>query len=209
LREKAYSQIRAMILNFELKPGYKIIASEIASDIKLGRTPVREALAMLEKEQLLIRDHRSGYRITQLKEREVGDYFRIRILLEEYGAGLVVERATNSDLKKMQDQLTKAREIQRTGDMKKIIQSDAEFHEQIYKATKSEIFYQTISRLNDKTSILRSIALHSEWGKSHWLKDHLQILRALKNRDVKSLVRIIRTHVKYAHAYYLSRPNLF
>ena len=72
----------------------------------------------------------------------------------------------------------------------------------MYQATKSEVFYRTISSLSDKTIIMRAAALQTDDGKEASLQDHLEIVRAIEKKDSRLLHEVIIEHMKYAPRYY-------
>ncbi len=210
LRQKAYRAIRNKIIYFELKPGEKILESKIAQSLKLGRVPVREALAMLESEKLITKTKGYGYVVTKLDDSEIEDYLTIRSTLESIGAALLIARITDSDIQKIKKHVGKSKEIYNHSDLQKIIESDTKFHDLMYRATKSEAFYQTISSLLDKTIMMRAAALHSPKGRESSIHDHIEILKAVEQRDLEKLQELIREHLKFAPKHYESiKPLLF
>lgn len=210
LRQKAYQAIKNKIIYFELKPGEKVLESNMARTLNLGRVPVREALTMLESERLIVKNKGYGYVVTRIKNKEVEDYFNIRIQLESYGASLFFKRATDNDIRRLRKHIDKAPAIYRDGDTHKIIESDTRFHQKMYKATRSEVFCQTIASLEDKTIIMRAAALHTVEGREASLLDHLAIMKAIEQKDLKKLIDLIVDHVKFASRYYDSiRPMIF
>lgn len=210
LRQKAYRSIKNKIIYFELKPGERILESQIARTLKLGRMPVREALAMLENERLIVRSDGYGYQVKKLRDAEIKDYFEIRNSLEKIGAALLVQRATDADIAKMKKHVEKAIDIYRHDNLHKIIESDTKFHDMMYRATKSEVYYETISSLSDKTIIMRAAALQTQSGRESSINDHLKIMDAIENRDLQGLLEIIHEHLKFAPRHYESiRPFIF
>ncbi|MFV0437837.1 MAG: GntR family transcriptional regulator [Desulfopila sp.] len=210
LRQRAYREIKNKIIYFELRAGEKILESKISQSLGLGRVPVREALAMLESERLLTKAKGYGYVVTKLANEEIGDFLKIRSALEKIGAEMLIERITDQEIRKIGRHVERAKEVYNCGDLKKIIQSDTIFHDLLYRATKSEAYYQTISSLLDKTIIMRAAAMQSKTGREASLHDHEQIYRAIEQRDLALLQKLIGEHLKFAPAYYESiGPLLF
>ena len=157
---------------------------------------------MLESERLLIKTEGYGYLVTKINSKEVEDYFHIRTQLECIGATLYLERATSADRARLKNHLKKAEAIYKKNNVRKIIESDTKFHDLMYQATKSEVFYRTISSLSDKTIIMRAAALQTDDGKEASLQDHLEIVRAIEKKDSRLLHEVIIEHMKYAPRYY-------
>ena len=204
LRQKAYRRIKDKIIYFELKPGERILESRISRDLKLGRMPVREALVMLENERLISKADGYGYMVKKINDSEIEDYFKIRSSLESIGAEMLMQRATKADILRMKKHIEKAIEIYKGDNIRKIIQSDTKFHDMMYRSTKSEVFYETIASLADKTIIMRAAAMQTKNGRDSSIKDHVAIMAAIEKKDLKKLQNLIHEHLKYAPTHYES-----
>lgn len=204
LRHVAYQNIKRKIIYFELKPGEKILESKTARMLNIGRVPVREALAMLENEKLITKTNGYGYQITKFNEAELDDYFNIRAKLEHIGAELLIERADDSDISKMKKHLEKALIIYQQDNSQKIIESDTKFHELMYLSTKSDVFFQTISSLSDKTIIMRAAAMMTQKGRESSITDHVKILKSIEKKELNTLKDLLFEHLKFAPNYYKS-----
>ncbi|MBW1737105.1 MAG: GntR family transcriptional regulator [Deltaproteobacteria bacterium] len=198
LRHKAYDEIKKKIIFYELKPGEKIFESEIAKKLKMSRTPVREALLMLENEKLLECTDKQGFIVRKLGSNVVTDYFAIRSVIEEFAIPLVVERITASEMKALRRNLADAWRALKTVDMHNIIRYETEFHQILYKAAKSEVFIETISHLVDKFHWLRAIALHAPAGAQESISDHESMLEALEKKNAGELKRLTKLHLQHA-----------
>lgn len=198
LRFKAYEHIKNRIIYFDLKPGDKVFEDEIANYLKISRTPVREALLMLENEGLVKCDNRLGFIIRKLSYKEVEEYFSIRKAIEIFAAPMIIERITPSEIKSLKKNIKEAEIYVEKNDFYNIVKCETEFHEILYKSIKSEIFFETISGLIDKFQWLRAIALKSPGGFRESLNDHKKILNAAENKDTNDLKRLIRLHIQHA-----------
>lgn len=208
LRQKAYQAIKNKIIYFELKPGDKILESQMARTLKMGRVPVREALSRLEGERLIVKTPGYGFKVTRISDHEIEDYFKIRTQLECIGATLFLERATNADINRLRKHLDKARVLHLQHNTRKIIENDTNFHRLMYRATKSEIFYQAISSIEDKIIIIRAAALQTEPGRQIALKDHLEIMEAIEQKNPERLHERIIEHLDFAPRYYEAIRNI-
>ncbi len=197
LREKAYKRIREKIIFFDLKPGQKIFENEIAERMKMTRTPVREALLMLEHEKLLVRAKR-GYIVRKLAPKEMSEYFKMRRLMEDFAIPLILERITPSELKAIENNIKNAEKAIEDENLHDIIRFESEFHEILYGATKSEVFIDTISHLIDKFQWIRAIGLSAEQGARESLNDHKQMLDAIVKGDKKKLAKFTEDHLQHA-----------
>jgi len=94
----AYAQVRAAIVESRYAPGQRLIEQRIAAELGLSRTPVREALRILEAEGLVVSVRNRGAMVRPLSPTEVDDLYGLRIRLESYAAELAAERITDDQL---------------------------------------------------------------------------------------------------------------
>jgi DNA-binding GntR family transcriptional regulator len=94
----AYAQVRAAIVENRYPPGQRLVEQRIAEELGLSRTPVREALRMLEAEGLVVSERHRGAVVRPLSSTEVVDLYGLRIRLESYAVEVATERATEPEL---------------------------------------------------------------------------------------------------------------
>jgi DNA-binding GntR family transcriptional regulator len=94
----AYAQVRAAIVEHRYPPGHRLIEQRIAAELGLSRTPVREALRLLEAEGLVVSERNRGAMVRPLSPTEVVDLYGLRIRLESYAVELATERITDQEL---------------------------------------------------------------------------------------------------------------
>lgn len=92
LREQAYAQIKKAILNGQLRPGQALVEEQLSHDLGLSRTPLREALVLLEREQLIEMIPYKGTFVTGLTVREARELFQVRAALESLAIRLAIDR---------------------------------------------------------------------------------------------------------------------
>ena len=198
MRHKAYDEIKKRIIFYDLKPGEKVFENDMAKKLKISRTPVREALLMLENEKLIECTDKLGFVVRKLSSNVVSDYFEIRRVIEEFALPLIIERITPSEIKILGRNLADARKAVKAVDMHNVIRHETEFHQILYKSTKSDVFIETISHLVDKFHWLRAIALHAPGGAGESLKDHEKMIRALEEKNTNDLKKVTKLHLQHA-----------
>lgn len=206
LRFDAYQEIKNRIIFLDLKPGEKIFENQIAQSLGTSRTPVREALLVLENERLVECDPRLGYIVKRLTSEEVEEYFSIREVLELFAAPLIIKRITDSEIDALRENVKTAEYYVEKHDLRNIIRYETEFHEILYKSTKSEIFFSTISGLIDKFQLIRAIAMMASGGPEESIDHHRKMLKAIAKRDSKTLKKFMKLHLERAKEYYTRSP---
>jgi len=194
LRFAAYKAIKDRILYLNLMPGDKIVENEIAASLGVSRTPVREALLMLQNEKLVECNDSTGFIGRRFSPSEIAEYFSVRAVIEKFVMSLVFQRITENELEALRENIRAAERYVEAGDIRNIIRSSSEFHEILYKAAKSEVLLETISTLVDKFQWLRSIALSASRGARQSVSQHKQILAAIEKKDSKRLKVLLRAH---------------
>jgi DNA-binding GntR family transcriptional regulator len=208
LRQKVYEEIKRKIVFIELKPGEKLSDKQIATELGIGRTPVREALLILSREKLVQCNGKQGYFVKKLTKDEADGYFAIRTALELFAAPSMIKGATPSVLKALDENIKRSERCGNKGDLRSVIHYHNEFDETLYKSTNSEVFIETISSLVDKLHWLRAIALRATGGLRESSDDHKRILRALEKKNVKELKRAIETHLRHAKEKYVAMAEI-
>jgi DNA-binding GntR family transcriptional regulator len=206
LRFEAFKEIKNRILFLDIKPGEKIVENEIAQSLKTSTTPVREALLMLEGEKLVEAHPRLGFVVKKLALKEVDEYFAIRKLLELFAVPLILEQITDDEIKVLKDNIKKAEKCADKNKLRDIIRYETEFHEILYKATRSDVFFRTISGLVDKFQLIRAIAMMAHGGPDESVEHHKKILAALEEKDHRALQSMIKLHLNRARYYYTESP---
>jgi len=204
LRYKAHQIIKDKIITFKLKPGDEIREGNIAKELGMGRTPVREALLMLEHEKLIECRPNLGYVVKKLTRKEAEDYYALREALELFSAPLIIERITPEAVTELEAILAESERCAEKNDIQGVAECNTEFHKLLYKATDSEAFVELIFQLIDKIRWLLAMAVASRQGPGEALEDHSRIVGAIKKKDVEELKEEIRVHLRHAKDRYLS-----
>ena len=135
LREVVCEALRDAITKGMLKPGERLMEIQLAEELGVSRTPVREAIRKLELEGYVIMMPRRGTYVANLSIRDVNEVFEIRTSLESLASGLAAERITVEELDNLQRLLVQIGIYIEKNDMEKIVETDTAFHGLLYQAT--------------------------------------------------------------------------
>jgi DNA-binding GntR family transcriptional regulator len=197
IREKVYSAVRDDIVNGRLHPGERIIESRIAQEIKTSRTPVREALHILEREGLLEAIPRVGYRVKETKWEDVEQICEIRIVNETLAACWAIDRVTPREIASLESNLTKSADEIHKGRPQSFVEHDAEFHEMLALASGSTHLLELCQMLRRHMLRYRMQSLYLEESAIRAIKGHQSILNSLKNKDKPGVSTAIRKHLEW------------
>ena len=134
LREVVIENIRDAILSGDFPAGMRLTELQLADEMGVSRTPIREAIRNLEQEGLVVMIPRRGAYVADVSIHDINEVYEIRTALETLAAGLAAERIEDSEIEEMDKYLIATRTYVSRLDYAKIVEMDTAFHDVIYKA---------------------------------------------------------------------------
>ena len=197
IREKVYQVIRENILNGRFLPGERMVETRLAGDIHTSRTPVREALHILEREGLLESIPRVGYRVRKMRWSEVEDICEIRTVNESLAARWAMERITPDELHSLEENITLSKNAV-VENPKSFVEWDSEFHEILARASGSKRLLELCQLLRRHMLRYRMKSLYLGKTAHEAIEGHSRIFQSLKKKDPVGVERAIREHLEFA-----------
>ena len=148
--------MREAILKGRLKPGERLMEVQMAEEMGVSRTPVREAIRKLELEGLVVMVPRKGAYVAGLTLKDVANVFEIRGSLEGLAAALAAERITDEEIKSLDMVLKDISSAGEKGDIEAIIKKDVEFHQVLFSASRNDRLAQIINNLKEQIDRFRT-----------------------------------------------------
>ena len=198
LRELVLEAIREAIKNGSLQPRERLMEIQLADELGVSRTPVREALRKLELEGFIVMVPRKGAYVSDLTMKDVADVFEIRAALEGLAAALAAERITEEELETMERLLVEKGEAINLDDIDKLVEVDTKFHEAMYQASRNERLSTIISNLREQIQRFRLTSLSVPGRKEDSLKEHRSLLEAIQARDIQLARQLAQEHIENA-----------
>lgn len=201
--DAAYLSIRAEILNGVLAADERLTEVTLAERLGISRTPVRDAVKRLLIEGFLTRSPGEGLRVTGLNGDEVQQVFRIRAMLEGYGARRAAERATAADmaeLHRLAAIMTAHAPPRAPGDYEVISDANTAFHRTIMQAAQSPRLAAMLSLAVNLGLVLRTYQMYSAEDMIRQSRHHHDIAEAISARDPDWAEAAMTTHVLAAAA---------
>ena len=195
LREMAYERLKKRIQRGELKANARLIEQDVAAELRLSRTPVREAISKLEQEGLVDKIPQRGAVVRGITEKEIDEVFGLRMVLESYAASLATERIDEEILQQLDVLLDKQHKTLEQGNVNRYIQLNTQFHDLIYRASRSDKLYQMINNLRDYFYKYRVLILKMGGMPSISLQDHKKMVQAMRRRDAHKVEELVKEHV--------------
>jgi len=197
LREMVFESLREAIILGRLKPGERLMEIQLAEEMGVSRTPVREAIRKLELEGFVVMVPRKGAYVAGISLKDIADVFEVRAALEGLAAGLAAERITEEEMDELERSLFKIS----TGveeDFNAIVEGDSSFHDLIYKASRNQRLVSIITHLKEQIHRFRMTSLSQPGRTKIALDEHKMIVEAICDRNVELAQTLAREHVENA-----------
>lgn len=198
LREIVFETLREAIINATLKPGERLMEIQMAEEMGVSRTPVREAIRKLELEGFVVMIPRKGAYVAGISMKDIADVFEIRAAMEGLAAGLAAERITEEEMESLERILVKIGENVQNNDLEQLIEADTQFHEILFKASRNERLVQIVSNLREQIQRFRTASLSTPGRMKYALEEHKKIVEAVSERNVELAQALAREHIENA-----------
>ena len=196
LREVVCETLRDAIRKGVLKPGERLMEIQLAEELGVSRTPVREAIRKLELEGYVIMMPRRGTYVANLSIRDVNEVFEIRTSLDSLASGLAAERITDDELERLQRLLVTIGGYVEANDMDKIVETDMEFHDLLYQASRNTRLVGIIFKLREQLTRFRTTSMSFPGRLKATLEEHRRIVEAIAQGDVKEAQQAAEDHME-------------
>jgi DNA-binding GntR family transcriptional regulator len=198
LRELVFESLREAIIAGQLKPGERMMEIQLAEEMGVSRTPIREAIRKLELEGLVVMVPRKGAYVAGLSLKDVAEVFEIRRALEGLASELAADRITEAELENLERYLVKIAEEIEVGDLNKVVDTDTDFHTLLYQASRNQRLSLIISNLREQIQRFRATSLAIPGRMKEALEEHRQIVEAISSRDGETARRLAQEHIENA-----------
>ncbi len=198
LREMVFESMREAIIQGRLKPGERLMEIQLADEMGVSRTPIREAIRKLELEGFVVMVPRKGAFVAGISVKDIVDVFEVRAALEALAAGLAAERITPDELEELERSLVAISEVSTKDDIDAMVETDTNFHELIYRASRNERLFQIVIHLKEQIQRFRTTSLSQPGRSKDALEEHRKMVEAISDRNVEVAQNLAREHIENA-----------
>ncbi len=194
LRAEIRELIRNAIMKGLLKPGERIVESQIAKQMGVSQAPVREALRELEQEGLVITYPHRGASVREITKKDIYEIYSLRAVLERFAVELQVPEYRDEDFHQLETFIRNMITTAQKGDTEAFVEADFNFHAYICRCAGHELLYKTwlgISPMN-WTAFTASRQLHPT---VELAERHIPVFDALRSRDPQVAGEAIWHHI--------------
>jgi DNA-binding GntR family transcriptional regulator len=192
--EEAYARILERIVSLEMAPGSVVNEARLREELGIGRTPIREALQRLARENLVKSIPHRGTFVTDVNITDLARITEVRVVLEAHAARIAAEKLGSADREAIQDLLRRLGG-RRITDQRELMQLDQRIHRAIYRAARNPFLEATLERYFNLSLRLWYLVLDHEVRLREAVDEHVELLRAILGGDGELAETIMRRHV--------------
>jgi DNA-binding GntR family transcriptional regulator len=188
-REQVADQIRAAIIEGRLKPNDHIVESALSTELGISRTPIREALILLEREALIVSVPNRGAFVRAFNEADVDALFSMRTTLENFAAELIHERLISADYVELQRLIDTQKVYLEQKNMQLVRRTDMSFHQYLVTASNHPVLIRHWQEIVAQIAAVLYLRADSNpnYNENTAIGDHQRILEAYKARNLEQI----------------------
>ena len=195
LRDVVFSTLREAILRGDLKPGERLMELQLAAKLGVSRTPIREAIRMLQQEGLAVTIPRKGAQVAAMTEKDVADVLLIREALEILAAQIACDNISAECLDALEENVKEFEKALKTTDIKQIVQTDMDFHDMIYNSAGNPTLVAILNNLREQMYRYRFEYIKDSSQHERLVEEHKIIYQSILNKDKETAAAAARTHI--------------
>lgn len=205
MRERVYEILKKMIIDGEISPEEKIVETEYAEKFQISRTPLREAIRMLELEGYVESHSKGGVIVKNCTKEDVEEIYKIRIALEGIILEEVIKKSSQSDIKKLENIIKETKKImvenKNNDDVFKLF---SKFNNTLYSIANMTRVEDLIRNMNLYLKRFRKMAVEDFERKKQASDDHVELVNAIKEKNINKALEINKIHLERSKNFIIS-----
>lgn len=196
LRDVVFDTLRNAILRGEMKPGERLMEMHLANRLGVSRTPVREAIRMLEQEGLAVTIPRKGAQVAKMTEKDLQDVLEIRDSLDELAVSMACERMTEEQVEELKVAMKDFEIATKSRDVRKICEADEAFHNVIYRMADNPKLENIVNNLREQMYRYRYEYIKGNDTYNQLIQEHEAITIGFERKDADHIKKLMHTHLE-------------
>lgn len=197
LRDQAYQALKQAITNADIyahEEEIRLDERQLSESLGVSRTPIREAMTLLEREGFLRTVPRRGVFIVRKTKRQIVEMIEMWAALESMAARLATVNASDADIAALRKMFDEFRESTPAEHIEEYSEANIAFHQAIIRLSGSHLMGQTIENLFIHVRAIRRLTISQADRAARSIEDHIRIIEALERRDTELAERLVREH---------------
>lgn len=192
--EEAYLRIRDRIVTLDMPPGSVVNEARLREELGIGRTPIREALQRLARENLVRPIPHRGTFVTDVNITDLARITEVRVVLEAHAARLAAEKLSSPDREAI-EKVLRAVVSRSITDQRELMSLDQQVHRAVYRAARNAFLEATLERYFNLSLRLWYLVLDRQLRVREAVDEHVELLQAVLGGDADRAEDIMRRHV--------------
>jgi DNA-binding GntR family transcriptional regulator len=202
LKNEISNLIKDMILTNRLQPGQPIVIDKLAEEFGVSHTPVREALAMLERDGLIVLNSYKNPQVADVTAKDVTEVFEMRLMTESWAVERAALNLSDAQIDRIDQMLQVARKEAGENNFAPHLKADLLLHETIMRSTHNELFWKVAQRIHERSIHVRALVEASGTAQEIYqiIDEHELIIQALRARDPGQARKAMVAHLEGGEA---------
>ena len=209
IREQVYEYLKEEIVNGKIEEESRIVEEEYALKLNVSRTPLREAIRMLELEGLIEGREKGGVVVPKITKKDVEEVIKIRMALEAVIFEEIFEKVTEQDIKRLEKNINKVELIiQDEKECLEVFKYFSEFNKTLYNIADLPRVVNLINNLNLYLKKFRKISIENGNRRLSAHKDHVKMVEFIKKNRKKEIVDLNKKHLTEAKEFLIQQLEM-
>lgn len=195
LRDIVFETLKEAILKGKLEPKERLMEIQLAEQLGVSRTPVREAIRKLELEGLVIMEPRKGAYVSDISYADIIDTLEVREALETYAVRLAIEKNAAERIDELEGLNLEFEKAYEDEDIQSMVKFDTMIHNMILELSGNKKLVSFMDALNEIMQRFRLIYFNETYNPEVIIKEHRQVFEAIKKSDTEAAVEAMTSHL--------------
>jgi DNA-binding GntR family transcriptional regulator len=195
-QEQVYDHLKRTILSGEIKPGERLLETQLAQSLGVSRIPVREAIRKLERDGLVVVFPRRGIYASSLGPRDIDDVYAVRAVLEGLAARLAAEHRTDEQLARLDAIVAEMKEQADRADSNGLFATGRRFHELVLEASANAKLVPLMELMRSQIERIRLLRMQVSSRTHDVYREYVAIADAIRRGDGAAAEAEMRAHVE-------------
>jgi DNA-binding GntR family transcriptional regulator len=191
-----YRELRELITYGKLNPGEKIVESNLIKQFNISRTPVREAIRMLQARGFVEATHNKGTYVKKISVKELENIYDALSALEGFAVHIATQNMTRKQIEMLEKSNNKLRRLNSSAERKKYVEKNLEFHSLFSQFCGNDFLGDLIQETRNRVYRYRIGGIAMEGHIHEFISDHEGIIESIKRGDAQKSEEKMRQHIR-------------
>jgi DNA-binding GntR family transcriptional regulator len=206
-KDQAYEEIRKLVLQRRSTDRFSFSENSLAAEMRMSRTPIREALQRLQMEGFIEIHPNRGVVIPEVSVVEVNETFALRMAVEEFVIREMTPQMTPENIGEMDLYLSRQKEAMERNDVLEYLRHDKDFHDLFFRLYANSLIFNTIQRVLDRFYSMGTNVLRRPGSVQRSFAEHCAVADAVRNGDGEKAASAMHAHLITGKNNVLSIPG--